>query len=53
VVFGHQHFPYNVEESGVLGFSPGSPTDPRRADRPSYGILRVDNEKIAGEIVWL
>ena len=53
VVFGHQHYPYCERESGVLLFSPGSPTDPRRAPRPSFGILHVSGDQVRGEIVWL
>lgn len=53
VVFGHQHHPYCEVEDGVLMFSPGSPTDPRRAPRPSYGILHVEAGQVRGEIVWL
>ena len=53
VVFGHQHYPYCEFDDGVLLFSPGSPTDPRRAPRPSYGILHVEGDQVRGEIVWL
>lgn len=52
VVFGHSHQPYNQPQKGVHLFNPGSPTDPRWERRPSYGILRVE-EEIRGEIVLL
>ena len=53
IVFGHQHYPYCEYHDGVLCFSPGSPTDPRRAPRPSFGILHVQGNQVRGEIVWL
>jgi uncharacterized protein len=53
VVFGHQHCPYCETDDGVLLFSPGSPTDPRRAPQPSFGILHVTGDQVRGEIVWL
>lgn len=53
IVFGHQHYPYCEFDDGLLLFSPGSPTDPRRAPQPSFGILRVTGEQVRGEIIWL
>jgi putative phosphoesterase len=52
VVFGHSHQPLCGTRDGVLYFNPGSPTDCRRAPRPSFGILHVDGE-VRGEIRWL
>jgi putative phosphoesterase len=39
VVFGHSHLPLHEEESGFQIFNPGSPTERRRAPRPSMGFL--------------
>ena len=36
VVFGHSHQPYRERHDGVLYLNPGSPTDHRRAERPSF-----------------
>ena len=47
VIFGHSHAPVCDDREGVLLVNPGSPTDRRRAPRPSYGVL----ELAAGEIV--
>ena len=51
IVFGHNHFPYNVVHDGVLIFNPGSPTDKRRLPQASFGFLICDDE-IRGEIVY-
>lgn len=52
VVFGHSHIPYNERIDGVLYFNPGSPTDRRRQQHFSYGIIRVDGNMISGEIKY-
>jgi len=51
VIFGHSHLPVNREVNGVLMFNPGSPTDPRRAPGPSYGIITVENDSFNARIV--
>lgn len=51
IVFGHNHFPYNAIQDGVLIFNPGSPTDKRRIPQPSYGLLFIGSD-IGGEIVY-
>jgi putative phosphoesterase len=51
VIFGHSHQPLNERLDGVLLFNPGSPTDRRTAPTFSYGILRVTDEGITGEII--
>jgi putative phosphoesterase len=52
VVFGHTHQPYCEAQDGVLYLNPGSPTDCRRAPRPSCAVLHLDGV-VRGEIVWL
>src|SRR3954465_3983168 len=39
VVFGHSHLPLHETEDGFQIFNPGSPTERRRAPRPSMGLL--------------
>ena len=53
IVFGHSHTPTNMVKEGVLFFNPGSPTDKVFAAYNSYGILEVDDHKIAGKIIRL
>ena len=50
-VFGHSHIPMNASDNGVLYFNPGSPTDKRRQQQFSYGILEISEGKVSGEIV--
>jgi hypothetical protein len=51
IIFGHSHFPFNQIKNGVLMFNPGSPTDPRRAPGPSYGLITVENNSFNAKIV--
>jgi putative phosphoesterase len=44
IVFGHSHIPYSHYDNGLLLFNSGSPTDKRRNDFYSYGILEVGPE---------
>ena len=53
VVFGHSHLPLHEEERGFQIFNPGSPTERRRAPRPSMGLLRHSHGELAFEHVWL
>lgn len=52
-VFGHSHLPLHEEEDGFQIFNPGSPTERRRAPRPSMGLLRCEASGLAFEHVWL
>ena len=51
VIFGHSHQPLNETVDNVLYFNPGSPTDVVRAPYCSYGILDINNGKVAGKII--
>jgi putative phosphoesterase len=53
VVFGHSHLPLHEEEDGFQIFNPGSPTERRRAPRPSMGLLHLDGSALRFEHVWL
>jgi putative phosphoesterase len=46
IVFGHSHIPLRLCRDGVLLFNPGSPTDKRLNPCYSYGILRVEGERV-------
>jgi len=50
IVFGHTHVAKIVNEGGVLLFNPGSITTPRDQERPSYGILEIDEDGIIPSI---
>jgi len=53
VVFGHSHLPLHEQEGGFQIFNPGSPTERRRAPRPSMGLLDCGKASLAFEHVWL
>ncbi len=53
VIFGHSHLPLHEEEGGFQIFNPGSPTERRRAPRPSMGLLTCDRSGLVFEHVWL
>ncbi len=53
VVFGHSHLPLHEEEGGFQIFNPGSPTERRRAPRPSMGLLSCARSELVFERVWL
>jgi len=52
-VFGHSHLPLHEQESGFQIFNPGSPTERRRAPRPSMGLLTCEKRGLIFEHVWL
>ena len=52
VVFGHSHAPCNEEIDGVLFFNPGSPTDKRWQQHYSYGIIKIKDKKVSGQIMF-
>lgn len=53
VVFGHSHLPLLESRDGFQIFNPGSPTERRRAPRPSMGLLKGEKTGLAFEHVWL
>ena len=53
VVFGHTHLVKNIIEEGILLFNPGSISYPMGGNRPSYGVLQIDNDGIKAEIFYL
>ena len=53
VVFGHSHLPLHETERGFQIFNPGSPTERRRAPRPSMGLLSCEGTGLVFEHVWL
>ena len=54
IVFGHTHFPENVQRNGVTLFNPGSASlGVRKKYPPSFGILKLSGKKVCGEIVFM
>jgi putative phosphoesterase len=52
IVFGHSHQPYLGTHRGALMLNPGSPTDRRRAPRPSFALVTV-GDTLGAEILYL
>ncbi len=55
VIFGHTHRPVNEKSNGILFFNPGTttPIDNKFTVVSSYGYLRISNEKVEPEIIYL
>jgi hypothetical protein len=53
VIFGHSHLPLHEGDGGFQIFNPGSPTERRRAPRPSMGMLEVERSELTFEHIWL
>jgi putative phosphoesterase len=53
LVFGHSHLSLHEEADGFQIFNPGSPTERRRAPRPSMGLLHPTASGLRFEHVWL
>lgn len=52
IVYGHSHIPVLKEIDGVIVFNPGSPTDKRRQEEFSYGILTVGERIVAQHVFF-
>lgn len=44
IIFGHSHNPVCAYEGRILLFNPGSPTDKRKNQYYSFGLLEIDVE---------
>jgi putative phosphoesterase len=55
VVFGHSHIPLHEQDAsdGFQIFNPGSPTDRRRQPRHTMGLARVEDGRVAFELIDL
>jgi hypothetical protein len=53
VVFGHSHSPFNQKINDVLYFNPGSPTDKVFTSVNSYGLLKIEEGEVKGEIFFI
>ena len=50
-LFGHTHIPYVEIADGMVIMNPGSLSKPRGGSQPSYGIIKIEDEKIYPIIV--
>jgi putative phosphoesterase len=46
IIFGHSHIPYCEKINNILLFNPGSPTDKRRNEFYSFGLLELEDDEI-------
>jgi uncharacterized protein len=53
VVFGHSHIPLHEERDGFQIFNPGSPTDRRRQQHHTMGVMRIRLSRVDFELVRL
>lgn len=51
IIFGHSHYPFNDNIEGVLYFNPGTITEKRHTSINSFGIIRISDEQLQGEII--
>lgn len=51
VVYGHTHSPYLLKQDNILYLNPGSITEPRSTDFPTYGIIDIEDGNVTGSIV--
>lgn len=53
ILFGHSHNPYHKKIDGTLLFNPGSLAGNLFSWKKSYGILKIEQDKIWGEIIYI
>jgi uncharacterized protein len=53
VIFGHSHMPLHETDGDFQIFNPGSPTERRRSERRSMGLMRVGARRIEFEHIGL
>jgi putative phosphoesterase len=51
VVYGHSHVPSIERVDGTILFNPGSPTDRRWQEHFGLGLIRIDADGVAPELV--
>lgn len=52
IVFGHSHAPFMEWRNGILLFNPGSPTDKRREENYSFGLLDIEQGQVKARHVY-
>jgi len=51
IIFGHSHIPIKKDYKGILLFNPGSPTDRRRQEKYSFGVITI-GESLEAEHIF-
>jgi len=52
IVFGHSHSPYMQWHNGILLFNPGSPTDKRREQYFSFGLIDIQHGQVLAKHLY-
>ncbi|KGK89726.1 phosphoesterase [Desulfosporosinus sp. HMP52] len=52
IVFGHSHTPFLEWRNGLLLFNPGSPTDKRREQYFSFGLINIQHGEIQAKHLY-
>jgi uncharacterized protein len=52
IIFGHSHIPIKKYDQGILIFNPGSPTDKRRQEKYSFGVIKIGDTLEAEHIFF-
>jgi uncharacterized protein len=51
IIFGHSHIPIKKYNNDILLFNPGSPTDKRRQEKYSFGVITI-GDTLAAEHIY-
>ncbi|CEG27511.1 metallophosphoesterase family protein [Bacillus sp. B-jedd] len=52
IIYGHSHIPVMKYSEGILLFNPGSPTDKRRQQHYSYGVIDASGAKLDAKHIY-
>lgn len=52
IIFGHSHIPSKKYNNDILLFNPGSPTDKRRQEKYSFGVITIEDSLEAEHIFF-
>jgi uncharacterized protein len=52
IIFGHSHIPVLKQVENTILFNPGSPTDKRRQNQYSFGIITIQEELLIQHVFF-
>lgn len=52
IIFGHSHIPLLKQHGNCILFNPGSPTDKRRQQQYSHGVITIDGDIHAEHVFY-